>query len=408
MTKEELQDRISYLERALQRKAEQVASDERAITKSEGEVNKLEQLVTKSKTSSQLKSAQSRLKAKKDERQRKMKTRDAHKKEQNNISKQLLTAKQQFSEFDENLAPLPTVSVSPIDKIYQIFVSSTYEDLKLERQEVMAAVVSTGNVPVGMEYFPAGDASPFDYIKQQIDSVDYYILIVAGKYGSINTETGISYTEMEFNYAVENKVPIAVLQYKDIKKLTGEKLEIDDPKKRRLLEAFRKKSKEGRVADFWESPVELRMKVKDAIQNLIKNSPRTGWVRADQVTLAKQEDLDLELLNKVIPVSYDNSLNEWLSNVENENQTEKITLANVLDVLVPYLRNPSYESVIDDTLKKKYGYLSYDTIERIKVELLKHRLVETNPLIMQDNGAYTVWTVTKKGMDLWLEIVDES
>ena len=170
-----------------------------------------------------------------------------------------------------------------MDKIYQIFVSSTFEDLKLERQEAMAAVVSTGNVPVGMEYFPAGDASPFDYIKQQIDSVDYYILIVAGKYGSINEDTGISYTEMEFNYAVEKGVPIAVLQYKDPNKLPGEKLEIEDSNRRRLLEAFRKRSKEGRMADFWENPIELRMKIKDAIRNLIENAPRTGWIRADKV-----------------------------------------------------------------------------------------------------------------------------
>ena len=176
-----------------------------------------------------------------------------------------------------------------MDKIYQIFVSSTFEDLKLERQEVMAAVVSTGNVPVGMEYFPAGNASPFDYIKQQIDSVDYYILIIAGKYGSINKEACISYTEMEFNYAVEKGVPIAVLQYRDITKLTGDKLEIDDIMKRALLEEFRKKSKEGRMVDFWESPIELRMKVKDAISNLIKNSPRTGWVRADQVRLIEEK-----------------------------------------------------------------------------------------------------------------------
>lgn len=42
MTREELQDRISYLERTLQRKAEQVAGDERAITKCDDEVNKLE------------------------------------------------------------------------------------------------------------------------------------------------------------------------------------------------------------------------------------------------------------------------------------------------------------------------------------------------------------------------------
>lgn len=55
MTREELQDRISYLERTLQRKAEQVAGDERAITKCDDEVNKLEITVSKAKTPSQLK-----------------------------------------------------------------------------------------------------------------------------------------------------------------------------------------------------------------------------------------------------------------------------------------------------------------------------------------------------------------
>ena len=314
-----------------------------------------------------------------------------------------------MSELDDNQTPIQQpMPVSATDKIYQIFVSSTYEDLKLERQEVMAAVVSTGNVPVGMEYFPAGDASPFDYIKQQIDSVDYYILIVAGKYGSINKETGISYTEMEFNYAVEKKVPIAVLQYKDLKKLTGDKLEIDDPKKRELLEVFRKKSKEGRMADFWESPIELRMKVKDAIHNLIKNSPRIGWVRSDQVIVVKQEDIDSTLLSKSIAVSYDNSLEEYFAEIQNEGRLEKLSLAEILTTLVPYLRNPSHETIIDEKLKEKYGYLSHDTIERIKIDLLKHKLVETNTLIMQENGAYMVWSVTKKGLDLWLETFSDN
>lgn len=104
-----------------------------------------------------------------------MKTRDAHRKEQNSLSKQLLNAKMQLSEFKEETIQMQQTSVNPMDKIYQIFVSSTYEDLKMERQEVMAAVVSTGNVPIGMEYFPAGNAAPFDYIKKQIDGADYYI-----------------------------------------------------------------------------------------------------------------------------------------------------------------------------------------------------------------------------------------
>ena len=38
---------------------------------------------------------------------------------------------------------------------YQIFVSSTYEDLKDERNEVIKACLNMGHIPVGMEMFNA-------------------------------------------------------------------------------------------------------------------------------------------------------------------------------------------------------------------------------------------------------------
>ena len=38
---------------------------------------------------------------------------------------------------------------------YQIFVSSTYEDLRDERNEVIKACLNMGHIPVGMEMFNA-------------------------------------------------------------------------------------------------------------------------------------------------------------------------------------------------------------------------------------------------------------
>ena len=43
---------------------------------------------------------------------------------------------------------------------YQIFVSSTYEDLKDERAEVIKACLNMGHIPVGMEMFNAADERP--------------------------------------------------------------------------------------------------------------------------------------------------------------------------------------------------------------------------------------------------------
>jgi hypothetical protein len=40
---------------------------------------------------------------------------------------------------------------------YQIFVSSTYDDLKDERAAVIRAILEMGHIPVGMEMFSAAD-----------------------------------------------------------------------------------------------------------------------------------------------------------------------------------------------------------------------------------------------------------
>ena len=45
-----------------------------------------------------------------------------------------------------------------MEKKYQIFISSTYEDLKEERDKVQRAILSMYQFPVGMEMFSADDS----------------------------------------------------------------------------------------------------------------------------------------------------------------------------------------------------------------------------------------------------------
>src|SRR4051794_35054859 len=96
------------------------------------------------------------------------------------------------------------------DKRYQVFVSSTYIDLKEERRAVTEAIMEMDHFPAGMELFPAFDEEQFSFIKKIIDDSDYYILIVGGRYGSVD-ENGISYTEKEFDYAVSQGIKVIVL-----------------------------------------------------------------------------------------------------------------------------------------------------------------------------------------------------
>ena len=68
-------------------------------------------------------------------------------------------------------------------KKYQVFISSTYTDLKQERMAVTQCLLDNDCIPVGMEQFPASGMSQMDYIKKMLDDCDYYILILAGRYG---------------------------------------------------------------------------------------------------------------------------------------------------------------------------------------------------------------------------------
>jgi len=285
-----------------------------------------------------------------------------------------------------------------IDKIYQIFVSSTYEDLKLERQEVMAAIVSTGNVPIGMEYFPAGNAAPFDYIKHQIDKADYYVLILAGKYGTINNDTGISYTEMEFNYAVKQKVPIAVLQYEDINKLSADKVEFNEPRKKELLDKFRETSRDGRMAAFWSSPIELKMKVKDAVCNLIESSPRIGWIRANQNGLldvnnkAFQFDYDstLEINHHIAPNPFD--LDDPIA--EEKNETRIVSWRDIIKELGNVFTTPLSMFGIIDTLCSLCGGMDKDCANIILDTLVTIGVLKVDTYSNEYNGveSYCAWT----------------
>jgi hypothetical protein len=80
--------------------------------------------------------------------------------------------------------------VAGIDIRYQVFVSSTYQDLQEERAEVMQALLELDCMPAGMELFPAASEDQWRWIKRVIDESDYYLVIIGGKYGSVHPETG--------------------------------------------------------------------------------------------------------------------------------------------------------------------------------------------------------------------------
>jgi hypothetical protein len=90
----------------------------------------------------------------------------------------------------------------------QVFVSSTFKDLIEERQISVQAILEAGHIPAGMELFTAGDESQLKIIKRWIEESDVYMLLLGGRYGSVEPKSGKSYTQLEYEYAVKLKKPL--------------------------------------------------------------------------------------------------------------------------------------------------------------------------------------------------------
>ena len=166
-----------------------------------------------------------------------------------------------------------------MDQKHQVFVSSTYEDLQKERQEVMHVLLELDCIPSGMELFPAASESQWDLIKGVIDDCDYYVVIIAGRYGSIGPN-GISYTEMEYQYAVEREKPVVAFLHGEPDALPA-KLVDGTEKEKVQLQAFRDLARK-RICKEWTTPHELGSVVARSLVSLRKRHPAVGWIRADQ------------------------------------------------------------------------------------------------------------------------------
>ncbi len=172
----------------------------------------------------------------------------------------------------------------------QVFISSTFHDLKDAREQVTWAVLETRNIPAGMEAFPSTDDRGWEIIRRLIDRTDYYVLLLAGRYGSYDEEVEMSWTHREYCYAREQGVPILAFKRSD-EHITKSGMEQDPAQQQRLREFLSEVSSNHKWTE-WTTPEDLARKVSISLTNAIQDDleqdrPRPGWYRGDTVPLAQ-------------------------------------------------------------------------------------------------------------------------
>jgi hypothetical protein len=148
-------------------------------------------------------------------------------------------------------------------------------------------------------------------ISRQIQESDYYVAIIAHRYGS--TLGSLSYTEKEYDFAVEQKVPTLGFLIADSAPWPHERVETSAAEE---LKQFRAKVKSKPVA-FWTSAEDLYGKVAISLSKQFTATPRPGWVRATEM-------IDPQVINELSRLSEQNRhLREELERRETADESEK-------------------------------------------------------------------------------------
>lgn len=176
-------------------------------------------------------------------------------------------------------------------KKLQVFISSTYTDLKDERQAAVQAVLDAGHIPAGMELFKAGNKSQLETIKKWIDECDVYMLILGGRYGTVESSSGKSYTQIEYEYAISKDIPVFAVVLKDSFLLLKASIEGRD----KIFEKENQEKLNGfksfiltKIVREAEDEKDIKLAIHTTLSEFSEEYDLVGWVKGNFATSDSQ------------------------------------------------------------------------------------------------------------------------
>jgi hypothetical protein len=148
-----------------------------------------------------------------------------------------------------------------------IFISSTFEDLKEHRRTVWEMLRKRPDVKVhGMEEFGARAETPLETCMAEVEQADVYVGIVGFRLGSVDRASGKSFTQLEFERAVE-LTKRRLIYIADEKTATFPAIAFEkDTRSQSKLNAFKSTLREQQVIQTFSTPTDLAEKIQRDIQ----------------------------------------------------------------------------------------------------------------------------------------------
>jgi|SRR5271157_334143 len=166
----------------------------------------------------------------------------------------------------------------------QVFVSSTYSDLVDDRLAAIEAILAAGHIPAAMEQFSPGDETAWEKIRRWIDESDCFMLILGGRYGSLEPNSGKSYVHLEYEYALDKKKPYFSLLMEDAafnERVKSHGIHVDEREHPENYKRFKSQVKE-RHCGFWADRKDIRTHILQKLPEWSQREDLVGWVRGDE------------------------------------------------------------------------------------------------------------------------------
>jgi hypothetical protein len=149
-----------------------------------------------------------------------------------------------------------------------VFISSTFSDLKHHRLLVREAIIRLECGSKAMESFGALPDTPKEECLRLVRSANVYVGIFGMQYGSIDPETGKSFTQLEYEEAQAIRLPSLIyLIDEDRHPVLPKHVEIGEGSQK-LLE-LKARLKKSHVVNFFSSPADLAVKVTQDLVHIL-------------------------------------------------------------------------------------------------------------------------------------------
>jgi hypothetical protein len=320
-------------------------------------------------------------------------------------------------------------------KKYLVYISSSLEDLKNERRELVKVVTEIGAIPVSMDAFDISDKNEQRLIKKAIEECDYFLNLTAHKLtahtcGALPGKTFAQ--ELEFSWAEKCGVPVIALIIDEKARWKASKKE-KSPELLKVLETFKKRLRDC-PHETWISQADLRQKAQSLLIRTMNLNPRRGWVPG-------AEAIDPSVANELSRLIFENeslknqirmeggnlvsrvreqmkralkmlavnklSLSFWYTSGENWESTTQFRYLRLFRLLTPELSLPKTTAEISrflgnilnpdlsKTVRKDYP-VPTNTIKKLMADLALLKLVKCS-----GSGDDEAWEMTEYGQETY-------